>query len=497
VTLPSNIHSRCLLSVLAVAAAAALFPAAARAADLTVVSSWGAQGSAPGQFNLLTDILVAPDGSVYTLENGNDRVQRFSATGQLTGGWGSTGSGAGQFQQPEAFTVSPAGDVSVADTFLSRVQRFDANGTLTLTWGILGAGPGQMNSPEGIAATGASTVYIADRGNTQIDQYDATTGAGASFVRSWGSAGSGPGQFTRVLELAVDNLGNVYAVDRDNGRVQQFTADGTFIRSFGTSGTGPGQLSQPSDVTVDAQGNVWVVDHTNFKVVKFAPDGSLIADYDRVGGQRFRPEAAAIAPNGDLYVADVGITSGTRVLRLSAVPPPKLGKTVVVSVIKGQVFVKAPGSSKFVKLTAASSVPVGAVVDTTKGTVQLVSASSRAGATQAGQFYAGVFKIVQRAAAKPVTDLVLSGGSFARCPKAGSAGLSGPATVRKLWGTATGKFRTTGRYSSATVRGTSWLTTDRCDGTLTKVKAGSVTVRDFVRKRQVVVKAPRSYLARR
>jgi hypothetical protein len=148
-----------------------------------------------------------------------------------------------------------------------------------------------------------------------------------------------------------------------------------------------------------------------------------------------------------------------------------------------------------VKLSAAASIPVGALVDTTKGTVQLVAASSRAGATQTGQFFSGIFKVTQKAAAKPVTDLVLSGGSFARCPKAGGAAAGGAPTVRKLWGTATGKFRTTGRYSAATVRGTTWLTTDRCDGTLTRVTKGSVTVRDFVRKRQVVVKAPKSYLA--
>jgi sugar lactone lactonase YvrE len=470
----------------------ALFPAAAGAADLALVSQWGSQGTAPGQFDLLTDILVAPDGSVYTLENGNDRVQRFSSTGQLTGGWGSSGSGAGQFSQPEAFTVSPAGDISVADVFLSRIQRFDANGNLTLTWGTLGSGPGQMSNPEGIAATGASTVYVADRGNVQIDQYD-VTGA-ATFVRSWGSSGSGPGQFTRVLELAVDGAGNVYAVDRDNGRVQEFTADGTFVRSFGSPGTGPGQLSQPSDVAIDGQGNVWVVDHTNFKLVKFAPDGTLIADYDTAGGQRIRPEAMAVAPNGDIYIADVGFTGSTRVARLSEVPPPKVATSVVVSVIKGQVFVKIPPSRKFVKVTSATSIPVGAVVDTKNGTVQLTSAADATGATQTGEFFSGVFKIVQKAATKPVTDLVLTGGSFARCPKVKRAGASAARTVRKLWGKATGKFRTTGRYSSATVRGTTWLTSDRCDGTLTKVTAGSVTVRDLVRN--IVVKAPKSYLAR-
>lgn len=41
-----------------------------------------------------------------------------------------------------------------------------------------------------------------------------------------------------------------------------------------------------------------------------------------------------------------------------------------------------------------------------------------------------------------------------------------------------------------------WLTQDRCDGTLTTVKRGIVSVRDFKRRRTVSVKAGHSYLAR-
>ena len=65
-----------------------------------------------------------------------------------------------------------------------------------------------------------------------------------------------------------------------------------------------------------------------------------------------------------------------------------------------------------------------------------------------------------------------------------------------LWGNGKGKFRTDGKYSSATVRGTIWLTQDRCDGTLTTVKRGTVSVRDFKRRKTVSVKAGHSYLAR-
>ena len=73
---------------------------------------------------------------------------------------------------------------------------------------------------------------------------------------------------------------------------------------------------------------------------------------------------------------------------------------------------------------------------------------------------------------------------------------SGSRRIRRLSANARGRFRTRGRHSAATVRGTKWITTDRCDGTLTKVARGSVAVRDFRRKKTIVVKAGRSYLAR-
>ncbi|MGH2847489.1 MAG: hypothetical protein ACRDL0_15975, partial [Thermoleophilaceae bacterium] len=69
--------------------------------------------------------------------------------------------------------------------------------------------------------------------------------------------------------------------------------------------------------------------------------------------------------------------------------------------------------------------------------------------------------------------------------------------VRRLWGRDDGgRFRTHGRNSHATVRGTTWVTVDRCDGTFTRVRDGSVRVRDLVRRRGVTVRAGEGYLAR-
>ena len=69
---------------------------------------------------------------------------------------------------------------------------------------------------------------------------------------------------------------------------------------------------------------------------------------------------------------------------------------------------------------------------------------------------------------------------------------------RKLWGDGKGKFRTKGKYSAATVRGTKWLVQDTCTSTLTRVTQGVVSVRDNVKRKTITLRAGKSYtLARR
>ena len=192
-------------------------------------------------------------------------------------------------------------------------------------------------------------------------------------------------------------------------------------------------------------------------------------------------------------------------------PPPVPGKSAVVRVVSGTVLIKLPGKG-FVPLTAAANIPMGSQLDTRKGRVELTTAADTAGKkTQKAQFYDGIFQIKQAVPKKKpkkaralITDLVMKG-QIARSQCAPLKGARAAATKKKkgpkavlgqLWGSGKGKFRTNGKYSAATVRGTIWLVQDRCEGTLTKVRRGTVAVRDFKRKKTVTVKAGHSYLAR-
>ncbi len=174
-------------------------------------------------------------------------------------------------------------------------------------------------------------------------------------------------------------------------------------------------------------------------------------------------------------------------------PPPTPAQNVNAIPIRGQVLVREPGTDRFVELTAADQLPIGTQIDTTNGTIQL-TASRAGGVTDTTQFFDGLFTILQ-GGATALAELRLDGGDFT-CLESSSFSLqASKKPIRRLWGSGKGKYRTRGKYSSATVRGTRWKTEDRCDGTLTLVEEGVVGIRDFVRGADVDATAGQSYLA--
>jgi hypothetical protein len=202
-------------------------------------------------------------------------------------------------------------------------------------------------------------------------------------------------------------------------------------------------------------------------------------------------DGAFIDPvTGDFLFSTFG--GGDRVVVVrgfaGSVPPPVAGKNVNALPTSGTVKIKLPGENGFQTLDATDQIPVGTTVDVTKGRVTLVAA----GGAEAS-FYAGVFKFTQTKGAKPLTTLKLVG--KLSCPKGKASTAAKRKKKRRLWGDGKGRFRTRGKHSAATVVGTKWLVEDRCGSTLTRVARGRVKVRDFAKKKTVVVKAGKKYVA--
>ena len=174
-------------------------------------------------------------------------------------------------------------------------------------------------------------------------------------------------------------------------------------------------------------------------------------------------------------------------------PPPVAGETLNALLESGIVRIRLPGTRRFVRLTEDQQVPVGTLFDTRSGHVTLVAAANRQGGTAKSEFWAGFFRLGQNRARRPLTTLTLT--EKLTCPKAGNA-IAAATRRRRLWGDGSGRFRTRGKHSAATVVGTKWLVEDRCKSTLTRVVRGRVEVRDFVKKKTVVVRRGKRYVAR-
>jgi hypothetical protein len=204
-------------------------------------------------------------------------------------------------------------------------------------------------------------------------------------------------------------------------------------------------------------------------------------------------EVAVVNDSGSLY------PSGTQVLLnnltvnnvTARAVQPVLAQSATVVPIAGHVMVKKHGSRRFVAVNTITSLGYGATVNAAKGQLRIFAAKGKKGSTESGVFYGGSFRLTQG-----TTGLVQA--ALAGQP-AGCKSTEGAHAARSfaLWGHVKGKFRTRGRYGSASVQGTIWFTENRCDGTFFHVVRGVLRIRDFTRHRTIILRAGHSYLAPR
>ena len=199
-------------------------------------------------------------------------------------------------------------------------------------------------------------------------------------------------------------------------------------------------------------------------------------------------------------VPAAGSAPSTRALGPPPIALPSLGRTAVAGTVSGVVLVRVPGAASLVPLDASQSIPIGSTVDAQHGVVRLTTAVNAAGKLQSATLWKGTFEVGQ-APGRGMTTFILPrqlGCRDVQGSHASAASVGVHKAPPALWAKDNhGQYSTRGQNSVATVRGTYWETVDRCDGTLTVVKQGTVGVRDLHRHRTVLVQAGHSYLARR
>ena len=245
----------------------------------------GGEGAGDGQFNLPRGIALAPDGSIYIADSGNNRIQHMSADGDFENSWGtfadlSSGAAAGgTFFEPWGVAVSPGGDfVYVADTWNHRVQKFTAQGRFIREWGVFGQGddPFFMWGPRDVAVDGDGNVLVMDTGNKRVKVYDAD----GNFISQFGQFGFELGSFDEPVGLALDDeRGRLYIADTWNQRVQVLSyTDGIMqaIDEWSIAGWYGQSLENKPYLSVGANGRVYISDPESGRVLVYEADGSFV-----------------------------------------------------------------------------------------------------------------------------------------------------------------------------------------------------------------------------
>jgi sugar lactone lactonase YvrE len=198
--------------------------------DGTFVEAWGTPGSGPGQFDFaysadhdsIGGLAFAPDGSFYTFEAGNLRVQHFGKDRKFISSWGSFGTDPGQFAKPTAIAVDQRGQVYVADGARADVQVFAGDGTYVRT-----VGAGKVGQPSNFAYLDVDrdgNVYVSEENHivakygpdgTPLVRYDLTAIPGDASDISIGPSGQLFVSFTsdtgahRAATVALDPQGKM------------------------------------------------------------------------------------------------------------------------------------------------------------------------------------------------------------------------------------------------------------------------------------------------
>jgi DNA-binding beta-propeller fold protein YncE len=316
-----------LVGALVVALAAS---APARAVPQFVLK-WGSNGSGDNQFSGPSGVATDATGNVFVADTGNNRIKKFTPTGDflVAAGTNTGGAGPGEFNAPRSVAADAAGNVYVSDTSNNRIQKLSSSLAFLTQWNS--ASSQIFNFPADVAVDAAGSVYLVDRGNNRVAKF---TSEGA-FQTQWTVGGTPTG-------VAATPDGNILVTDQTLHRVLRFTNTGGPLTGFGGPGPGAGQFASPAGIATDAVGNIYVADQSNNRIQKFAPDGSFLAAWGSAGaadGQFQGPLGVTVDAAGNIYVADTGNSRIEKFVEpadlTAAAPAPvatTVGSTVTLSV---------------------------------------------------------------------------------------------------------------------------------------------------------------------
>jgi DNA-binding beta-propeller fold protein YncE len=288
-------------------------------------------GTSLGQVSGPTGIALSNDGqTIYVVDGGNQRIQRFSRNGAFLGAWSAEDDqriGLGWFdpasQGASDIIVGPDNLIYIADTWNHRIIILDAEGNLVRELGRSGeitdtgnstdpsVSPGLFYGPRSLAIADGE-LYVTDTGNERVQVF----ASDGTFLRAFGGTGSEPGQLLEPVGIAIGPDGNVYVADTGNARISVFTTQGEAVTQIPMP-TWEGQIGQQSFLRFDANGILYITTPTTGTIQAW--NGAELVPVSSEGAPTVTaPVGMAIDQDGTMLVTE---TSTSRIIQFPIVLP--------------------------------------------------------------------------------------------------------------------------------------------------------------------------------
>ena len=248
-------------------------------------------------------VRIDKDDNIWAIDKGSDMIVKFNPAGRVVWVFGRRKESADEDTGPWEHVDPPLAHVD-----------------------------GLFRQPTDVAWDSQGNTYITDGYiNSRVAKYDKN----GDWVKSWGSKGTGPGQFRTPHAIAIDSNDNIYVGDRANRRVQLFDTDGKFLRQFtvdvppvpgthstyGNTPTGE-RLAQaigaPNSLCIPPGSQVMFLGESTFpgRIFKVSLDGKVLGVIGRSGRnlKQFSGAHGLACPSDhEIYAAE---TSNWRVQKL-------------------------------------------------------------------------------------------------------------------------------------------------------------------------------------
>jgi DNA-binding beta-propeller fold protein YncE len=243
------------------------------------------------KLDAVSAVAIDADDNVYVLQRGEPQILVFDSSGKYARGFGQ-----GLFKVPHGLRFDAAGHLWTTDNGNHVLRKFTRDGKLVQTVGTEGkpaGGKDGFRAPDDLVFDRQGNIYVADSGNGRIVKLSAD----GSFIAEWGSKGKGDGQFATAHGLAIDGNDLLYVADRGNKRVQVFDSEGKHLANWSGFGNPFGVLVVRGELLA-TEGDIHKIFHLDLKT------GEIVSSWGNNEVLQL-PHLMAVDSKGTLYIAEV------------------------------------------------------------------------------------------------------------------------------------------------------------------------------------------------